>query len=134
MLTMLTESFAKSCLARTVLQAGAAVRIVLACLALAVLPACGTLYIAQAARGQMQVLRERRPIKNVLADARTSPTLRERLTTVEQARTFASAQLGLPDNKSYRSYADLGRPFVVWNVVAASEFSIAPMHWCFPIV
>ena len=109
-------------------------RIVLACLALAVLPACGTLYIAQAARGQMQVLRERRPIKNVLADARTSPTLRERLTTVEQARTFASAQLGLPDNKSYRSYADLGRPFVVWNVVAAPEFSIAPMHWCFPIV
>jgi predicted aminopeptidase len=109
------------------------VRVFFVALALAALPACGTLYIAQAAHGQMQVLHKRRPIKDVLADARTAPVLRERLTAVEQARNFASAQLGLPDNKSYRSYADLGRPYVVWNVVAAPEFSIAPAHWCFPI-
>jgi predicted aminopeptidase len=133
MFTMLTESFAKSRLAATVQPVTGAARILLVTLALAVLPACGTLYIAQAARGQMQVLRERRAIKNVLADARTSPTLRDRLIAVEQARNFASTQLGLPDNKSYRSYADLGRPFVVWNVVAVPEFSIVPMHWCFPI-
>jgi predicted aminopeptidase len=38
----------------------------------------------------------------------------------------------LPDNRSYRSYADLGRPYVVWNVVAAPEFSIEPLRWCFP--
>jgi predicted aminopeptidase len=108
-------------------------RVVWVGLALALLPACGTLYIAQAARGQWQVLHERRPIANVMADARTSPQLRERLAAVEAARDFASRELGLPNNKSYRSYADLGRPYVVWNVVAAPEFSIEPVQWCFPI-
>src|SRR6185312_201496 len=41
--------------------------------------------------------------------------------------------LGLPDNRSYRSYTDLHRPYVVWNVVAAPQFSVQPLHWCFPI-
>ena len=40
--------------------------------------------------------------------------------------------LGLPENASYRRYADLGRPYVVWNVVAAPELSLAPRRWCFP--
>jgi predicted aminopeptidase len=42
--------------------------------------------------------------------------------------------LKLPDNGSYRSYADVGRPYVVWNVVAAPEFSVDPKEWCFPVV
>ena len=42
--------------------------------------------------------------------------------------------LGLPDNGSYRSYADVGRPYVVWNVVAAPEFSVEAKEWCYPIV
>ena len=49
------------------------------------------------------------------------------------ARDFASRELGLPDNGSYRSYADLSAPYVVWNVVAAPEFSVEPQRWCFPI-
>ena len=39
---------------------------------------------------------------------------------------------GLPDNASYRRYADLQRPYVVWNVFATSEFSVTPKEWCFP--
>ena len=102
-------------------------------LALAALPACGTLYLAQAARGQWQVMHERRPIDTVVADPRTPALLRARLIEVREARDFASRELGLPDNASYRSYADVGRPFVLWNVVAAPEFSVEPQRWCFPI-
>ena len=40
--------------------------------------------------------------------------------------------MALPDNGSYRKYADLERPFVVWNVFAAGELSVAPKEWCFP--
>jgi predicted aminopeptidase len=132
---MLTESFAKTRLATSAprIRRVIVLRGLLASIAIALLPACGTLYIAQAARGEWQVLHERRPIASVMADARTSPVLRERLGAVSEARNFASAELGLPDNKSYRSYADLKRPFVVWNVVAAPEFSIEPERWCFPI-
>jgi len=91
------------------------------------------MYLAQAAHGEWQIVRDRRPIAAVMADARTPPELRSRLAAVREARDFASQKLALPDNKSYRSYADLKRSFVVWNVVAAPEFSVEPMRWCFPI-
>jgi predicted aminopeptidase len=60
--------------------------------------------------------------------------LRAQLRAVTDIRDFASRQLGLPDNGSYRSYADLSRRYVVWNVVAAPEFSVLPKEWCYPIV
>ncbi len=75
----------------------------------------------------------RQPIDKVIASDKTAPELRGRLTEVRAARDFASRELALPDNGSYRSYADLKRPYVVWNVVAAPEFSVSPRRWCFPI-
>jgi predicted aminopeptidase len=39
----------------------------------------------------------------------------------------------LPDNPSYRLYADINRPYVVWNVFATPEFSLTPQNHCFPI-
>jgi len=49
---------------------------------------------------------------------------------VRRIRDFASRDLALPDNGSYRRYADIGRPYVVWNVFAAPEFSVEPEKWC----
>ena len=87
----------------------------------------------QAASGEWHVLHERVPIDTVLADPHTPAAVREHLERVRAAREFASQELGLPDNNSYRSYADIGRPYVVWNVVAVPEFSVAPKRWCFPV-
>jgi predicted aminopeptidase len=101
-------------------------------IAAAVLPLSGC-YLMQAAGGQMAIAAKREPIAKVLLDAHTPPELRARLEYVAAARDFASRELGLPDNDSYRSYADLGRPFVVWNVFATPEFSVEPRRWCFPI-
>jgi len=104
---------------------------------LAVLAACLLLqgcYVTQAARGQVQILNARQPIEELLEDPRTPEELRKRLTTVRAAREFASRELGLPENKSYTTYADLEREYVVWNVVATPEFSVQPREWCFPIV
>ena len=95
--------------------------------------ACGTTYVAQAASGQWHVMHERVPIEKVIADPNTPADVRAHLTQVRAAREFASQELGLPDNKSYRSYADIGRPYVVWNVVATPEFSVVPQRWCFPV-
>ncbi len=103
-------------------------------LLLGALQGCGTLYVAQAARGQFGVMNARRPIPAVIVDQKTPAELRARLEEVSAARDFASRELGLPDNSSYRSYADLRRNFVVWNVVATPEFSVEPQRWCFPIV
>jgi|HubBroStandDraft_5_1064220.scaffolds.fasta_scaffold03177_2 predicted aminopeptidase len=107
--------------------------LVLALLALLALPGCGTLYVMQAGSGEWQVMRARKPIDKVLKDPNTPQELRDTLTEVNAAREFASRELGLPDNRSYRTYADVHRPYVVWNVVAAPEFSVHPKQWCFPI-
>lgn len=90
-------------------------------------------YYYQAVEGQMQIWHRGHPITQVIADPRTPPPIRERLSLVLRVRDFASGELALPDNGSYRKYADLERPFVVWNVFAAAEFSVAPKEWCFPI-
>jgi predicted aminopeptidase len=97
---------------------------------LAVAP-IGGCYVLQAAHGQYEVMRRSEPISAVLADANTAPATRAGLELVAAARSFAVTELGLPDSRSYRSYADLGRPYVVYNVVATDEFAVAPRRWCF---
>ncbi len=90
-------------------------------------------YYSQLASGQLQLLRAREPVSSVIADPARDQKLRTHLEQSQKARTFASQQLNLPDNQSYRLYADIGRPFVVWNVFATPEFSLKPVNHCFPI-
>jgi predicted aminopeptidase len=104
-----------------------------ALLSLALLAGCDTLaYYGQAIGGHLDIMASARPLEAWLSDPATSPALRQRLDLAQRIREFASRQLGLPDNGSYRAYAELGRPFVVWNVFAAPEFSVEPKKECFP--
>jgi predicted aminopeptidase len=105
-------------------------RLVLLAVLLPLLSGC---YVAQAARGHWAVMRARQPISALLVAPDTAAPLRTRLQQITVIREFASRELLLPDNSSYRSYADLGRPYVVWNVVATPELSLQPRQWCFPI-
>src|SRR5258705_4764919 len=90
-------------------------------------------YVLQAARGQAAILIKREPIDRVVARTKTAADVRARLEQALVIREYASRELGLPRNRSYTTYADIGRPYVVWNVFAAPEFSVEPMLWCFPI-
>ena len=90
-------------------------------------------YYLQAARGQMEILRKREPINELVVADGTSPELIERLSIVAEARQYSIDVLGLPDNDSYRGYADLERDYVVWNIVAVPEFSLQPKLWCYPV-
>ncbi len=101
---------------------------------LALLGGCSTVdYYAHLGQGQWHLLQARQPVERLLSDPATDPDLARRLSLSQQARDFASARLHLPENRSYRLYADLGRPFVVWNVFATEEFSLDPELHCFPI-
>lgn len=105
--------------------------------AIALLAACACLsgcYYVQAARGHMELMGKREPIDELLEEPTTPPELARRLELVTEARAFSIAELKLPDNGSYRSYADLGRDQVLWNLFATGEFSLEPKTWCYPIV
>lgn len=98
------------------------------------LSGCSTLdYYSHLASGHLQLLQAREPIAELLQNPAAAPGLKQRLALAQQAREFASAELSLPDNHSYRLYADIQRPFVVWNVFATPEFSLAAKLHCFPI-
>ena len=103
-------------------------------LAILLLSGCSSLsYYTQLASGQLALLRAREPVAEVIADPQRDPKLRDHLLKSQQARAFASEHLHLPDNKSYRLYADIHRRYVVWNVFATDEFSLEPVTHCFPI-
>ena len=96
---------------------------------------CSSLgYYAQAAGGHLELMRLARPVTELLADPATPAPLREKLRLSQRIRDFAVSELKLPDNASYRRYADLQRPAVVWNVVAAPPLSLTLKTWCFPVM
>ncbi len=106
----------------------------LACV-LASLSGCANLpYYAQSVRGQLQIFERERPIATVLDDPAVSERVKAKLRQVRKFRRFAVSALALPDNGSYRQYADLQRPFVVWNVFATPELSLTPVKSCFLFV
>jgi len=103
-------------------------------LAILALSGCSSVaYYGQLLEGQLDLLQRREPVAAILDDPARDPELRRRLAVSQQARDFASARLALPDNRSYRLYADIQRPFVVWNLFATAEFSLSPQLHCFPI-
>lgn len=103
-------------------------------LLLPLLGGCASLgYYSHLAKGQYQLLSRREPIADIVADPARDAQLRGRLQQVIEARRFAVEALALPDNASYTLYADLGRPYVLWNVLATPEFSLEAVESCFPI-
>jgi predicted aminopeptidase len=91
-------------------------------------------YLAQSVGGHITLMNGARPVGEWTADAATPEPLRQRLQLTQRMRDFAVSDLKLPDNNSYRRYADLGRRAAVWNVVAAPELSLQLQTWCFPVV
>jgi predicted aminopeptidase len=99
------------------------------------LPGCMSMrWGLQAVGGQMEILSARTDIDKLLADPATDAELRQQLQQVIAIRDFASHELGLPDNDSYTSYADLQRDQVLWNVVAAKPDQLQAKTWCYLLV
>lgn len=93
---------------------------------------CAVPFYWQAINGQWELIRKRTPIEDVLADPDQTEDVKMALGKVPMIRRFAVEELRLPRNESYTTYVDLGRPYVVWNVIATDEFAVNPKRWCYP--
>lgn len=114
------------------LQISRRLKLAIAMSQVVLLGSCANLpYYARAVDGQIDILRRAQPISTIIADPDADQRLKRILARVVLMREFASRELKLPDNQSYTSYADLKRPFVVWNVFATLEFSSELKKWCF---
>ena len=98
------------------------------------LSGCSNLgYYWQSATGHLKVMSAAKPVQEWLGDGQTPERLKKRLALSQRIRNYAVTELALPDNPSYRRYADLHRGAVVWNVVAAPAYSVTLKNWCFPV-
>lgn len=91
-------------------------------------------YYWQSVSGHLQLMNATRPVEAWLADPQTPAALKDKLALTQRIRDFAITELKLPDNASYRRYADLHRSAAVWNVVAAPPYSLTLQTWCFAVV
>lgn len=99
-----------------------------------VLSGCASVaFVGQAANGQAEVMRKARLFDEVITDPTTAPELADKLKLAQTLRRFAIERLKLPENASYTRYADLGRPYALWNVVSTPPLSFKPIESCFPI-
>ena len=102
-------------------------------LALGLSGCVGVSWYAQSLNGHVRIMTSRKDVARLIANPATPEALRDRMKTASAMRQFAIDELALPDNRSYRSYVDVGPEAVTWAVFAAPEFSLAPHPWCFPI-
>jgi len=99
------------------------------------LPACSSVgYYLDAVNGHLNILADQESINDILQQDSISPELKSKLVLATEARDFASAEMLLPDNDSYRYYSDINRDYVVWNVIATEKYSITAKQWCFMVV
>ena len=91
-------------------------------------------FYGQAVKGQYQIVVHQQKVGKLLSDPQTPAPLKEKLRLVEDLRAFAKEQLRLPVDGHYQRYVDVHRPYVVWNVEAAPEFSLEPKSWWYPFV
>ncbi|WP_372970805.1 aminopeptidase [Marinobacter sp.] len=110
-------------------------QIYLVTLLITTLSGCTTLgYYSQAVSGHLSLMMSTQPVPRLL-DAPSTPTdLRQKLSVAQEAREFAENQLALPVGDAFSTYAELGRPWVVVNLVAAPEFSLQAHRWCYPVI
>ncbi|HET8802479.1 MAG TPA: aminopeptidase [Marinobacter sp.] len=110
-------------------------QIYLLLLLVTVLTGCSTIgYYTQAIGGHTHLMMSGEPVASLIADKQTPPALRRKLTRSLQARQFAADVLALPVDEAFLDYVELGRHWVVVNLVAVPEFSLQPHRWCYPLL
>ena len=96
--------------------------------------ACSPIYVIKAGIAEMQILRARRDIPEVLNDSTIDPVTRGKLSFVFEARRFAASELGIEVGDSYTMFTQLERDTLALVVSAAHKDRLVPKTWWFPIV
>ena len=90
-------------------------------------------YLAQAGRGELDILCRARPIPEVVSDDAVPERIKGLILSVGTIKAYGETQ-GLRPTRNYESYADLHRPAAVWVVQGCAPLAFQVRHWKFPIV
>ncbi len=99
------------------------------------LSGCDTVgYYGQGIQGQYSIWKAQVPVAKALQNPALTDQQRRHLEQVARMRAFAAEQLHLPVKHEYDTYADVGRRYVAWVVMASPAYSLEPRTWCYPLV
>jgi len=84
--------------------------------------------------GQLNVIWNARPAKEILNDLSFPDSLKEKLRWIEAVRSMAIDSLGLRDTKNYKTVYDQKGKEVMWVITACEPFQLKPKLWEFPVV
>ena len=84
--------------------------------------------------GQLKVLREARPIAELLEDPALDENLKKKLRQVGEIKQFAIDEIQLKTSENYTTvYDQSGKP-ILWVVRACEPYQLKNKEWSFPIV
>ena len=95
---------------------------------------CRYLVPRAAAWAEARILARRRPIADVIADPRTTPTRATELAARAGRAAFAADSLGLDAGRSFTTYTALEHDTLVLVLSGAYRDRLRPVTWWFPIV
>ena len=98
------------------------------------LSGCGISYLWHVTVGQTALLLQRRSVEEALRDPHLTSQEQHKLRMILAVRSFAITQLGMQASQSYTTFVQLDRPYVSYNLSAASADAFKPYTWRFPIV
>ena len=102
--------------------------------AVLLLNGCGAGHLWHLARGQADLLWQRRAVQEVLEEDRLGAAQLDKIRLILEVRAFGIEQLGLHDGGTYTTFVQLDRPFVSYNLTAAPVDAIEPYVWRYPVV
>ncbi len=91
-------------------------------------------YGIQQGIGQLKIVWQARPVKEVMEDPAFPDSLKARLSLIAEIRRFAIDSLGLKDTENYTKVYDQKGQEIMWVVTASEAFKLKPKLWHFPIV
>jgi predicted aminopeptidase len=86
------------------------------------------------AKGQLQIIREARPIKEVMEDPLFPDSLKTNLSVIHDIRKFAFDSLGIKPSDNYTTVFDQKGKELMFVVTACDPFRLEPKEWSFPII
>ncbi|MCB1176982.1 MAG: aminopeptidase, partial [Leptospiraceae bacterium] len=90
-------------------------------------------YLFHLGQGQLEIIKNRNEISEVLEDQKLDDSTKEKLRLVLQVREFAIKKLALNPEGGYKYFTKLDRPEVGWHVSASYPLKFDSYTWWFPI-
>ena len=84
-------------------------------------------------QGQLRILKEARPIEEVMKDPVFPDSLKSRLHYIDTVKQYAIAELGLNVSESYTTLFDQKGEDILWNVTASDPYQLKAYEWSFPV-